>query len=480
MTAYDHRAYGKEEDLRHLQQLLKSGIGFLRIGSDIRIRCSLVVLFHPIGPNQTRQYIFDITKLYRKYDLFFRYNEIIMDIMLLRSSYLEKVKPFIGTPVVKVFTGIRRCGKSVLMEQVKECILGSGIASDHTLSLNFESLVDERVRTLESLVSAVMQMPPGKCYLFLDEIQELQGWEKAVNSFLIDKDCDIYITGSNAKILSGELATYLGGRYIEIPVYPFSFKEVLALKETKGDREKHFTTTQLFSSYIAWGGFPFLHNYDLGTDDVRQYLSALSDSIILKDISARHNIRDISLLKVFLSFFICEAGHAFSPSSLEKYMKNLKRKISTETIYNYLDYAQESGLLHLVPRQDLRGKEILKTQGKMYITDHGLREGISGDNLRDIDQVLENITYIELLRRGYGVTTGNNNGKEIDFVAEKTGEKAYFQVCYLLADEKTMQREFGAFDGLHDNWPKTVLSMDAISRSHDGIISRNIIDWLLA
>ena len=399
--------------------------------------------------------------------------------MVTRETYIQKIKPFFNTPVVKVFTGIRRCGKSVLMEQVRRELLDSGVHENQTLCLNFESKSDERVLTEQNWIHAVHALPAGKKYLFFDEVQEFAGWEKIINSFLIDGDCDIYITGSNAKMLSGELATYLGGRYIEIKVYPFSFFEVSALVKTLPYETGALSEQELFTLYLQRGGFPFLYNYNFDDSGTQQYLSSLYDSIVLKDISQRHNIRDISLLKSLLLYFISEAGHTFSSSSLEKYLKNQKRSLSSETIYNYIDFAKESCLLYLAPRQNLQGKELLQTQGKIYIADHGLRESLYGSNLRDIDQVLENIVYQELLRRDYTVTVGKLKDQEIDFVAEKNGQPLYLQVCYLLADDTTIQREFSVLESIHDNFPKYVLSMDTVSRSRNGITNMNIADWLL-
>ncbi|MFA6858025.1 MAG: ATP-binding protein, partial [Treponema sp.] len=354
--------------------------------------------------------------------------------MIERSSYIEKIRPFINTPVIKVLTGIRRCGKSVLMELIQQELIKTGVRKEQILSLNFESKTDERVLSESAWLSAVKALPGDKKrYLFFDEVQEFSGWEKVVNALLIDFDTDIYITGSNAKLLSGELATYLGGRYVEIKVYPFSFREVVSLVQEKGFADASLSPKELFLRYLKNGGFPFIYNYNFDENGVHQYLSSLYDSIVLKDISERHTVRDVAGLKQLLFFLISETGHPFSSSSLIKYLKNQKRTISTETIYNYIDYAKESCLLHLVNRQNMQGKEILRTQGKIYLTDHGLRETLYGNNMQDIEQVLENIVYMELLRHNYDVTVGISGSREIDFVAEKSGQKMYVQVCYLLA-----------------------------------------------
>ncbi len=398
-----------------------------------------------------------------------------------RTVYFAKIIPFINKPVVKVITGIRRCGKSVMMEQIQGYLTNTGVRPEQILSLNFESFTDERVKSFESVTAAIKDLKTNltgdeKIYLFFDEIQELAGWEKLINSFLIDYNCDIYITGSNAKLLSGELATYLAGRYVEIKMYPFSFAESLeALKLLKGE----INPEQAFEIYVNTGGYPFLYNFDFTEAQKKQYLDDIFNSIILKDICDRYKIRDVSMLKSLITFFIANIGNTFSSSSLIKYLKNEKRSVSTETIYNYLEYCQEACLLHLVPRQNLEGKEILSTQEKIYITDHGIRQSLLMKNQKDIHQILENIVYLELLRRGYQVTIGKSKKQEIDFCAQNENGRQYFQVTYLLATEETVQREFGAYDSVRDNYPKYVLSLDKFDFSQNGIIHTNLIDWLL-
>lgn len=400
---------------------------------------------------------------------------------IVRSVYFEKIIPFIDKPIVKVITGIRRCGKSVMMKQVQDYLIQHGVNEDCILDLNFESFTDERVKSFDSvsacLKEVVSKNPDKKLYLFFDEIQELDSWEKLINSYLIDFDCDIYITGSNAKLLSGELATYLAGRYIEIKMYPFSFKEsfeALKLMNNEISREK------AFEIFVNTGGYPFLYNFDFNESQKKQYLDDIFNSIILKDICNRYNIRDVQLLKSVIAFFISNIGNTFSSASMIKYLKNERRSVSTETVYNYLEYCQEACLLHLVPRQNLEGKSILSTQEKIYITDHGLRQSLFMKNQKDINQILENIVYLELLRRGYNVTIGKNKNQEIDFCAQNENGIYYFQVCYLLATDETVEREFGAYTNVNDNYPKFVLSLDNFDFSRNGIIHKNLIDWLLS
>ncbi|MBQ7158938.1 MAG: ATP-binding protein [Treponema sp.] len=399
---------------------------------------------------------------------------------IIRSAYFNKIVPFIDKPVVKVITGIRRCGKSVMMEQIQDYLIKKGVDAECILSLNFESFTDERVKSFESVSVSVKSLDENsggkKLYLFFDEIQELEGWEKLINSYLIDFNCDIYITGSNAKLLSGELATYLAGRYVEIKMYPFSFSESLeALKL----QNKTVSQKEAFDIFVNTGGYPFLYNFDFNDSQKKQYLDDIFNSIILKDICNRYKIRDVALLKALITFFIANIGNTFSSSSLIKYLKNEKRSLSTETVYNYLEYCKEACLLHLVSRQNLEGKEILSTQEKIYITDHGIRQSLFMKNQKDINQVLENIVYIELLRRGYSVTVGKAKSQEIDFCAQNENGIEYYQVCYLLASDETVEREFGVYSSVKDNYPKYVLSLDDFDFSQNGIIHKNVIKWLL-
>ena len=399
---------------------------------------------------------------------------------IIRSVYFDKIVPFIDKPVVKVITGIRRCGKSVMMEQIQNYLVKKSVNEKCFLSLNFESFTDERVHSFESVSAAVKDLEENsggkKLYLFFDEIQELEGWEKLINSYLIDFNCDIYITGSNAKLLSGELATYLAGRYIEIKMYPFSFAESFeALKMLN----KTISQKEAFDIFVNTGGYPFLYNFDFNDTQKKQYLDDIFNSIILKDICNRYKIRDVALLKTLITFFIANIGNTFSSSSLIKYLKNEKRSLSTETVYNYLEYCKEACLLHLVSRQNLEGKEILSTQEKIYITDHGIRQSLFMKNQKDINQILENIVFVELLRRGYSVTVGKTKNQEIDFCVQNENGIEYYQVCYLLASDETVEREFGVYSSVKDNYPKYVLSLDDFDFSQNGIIHKNVIKWLL-
>ena len=395
--------------------------------------------------------------------------------MINRELYMSRIRPFINQDIIKVLTGIRRSGKSVMLELIQDELRSQGIPDKQFLTVNFESKNNTFSNSLDDIYTYIKDISSkisGKMYLFFDEIQELEGWETMVNSCLIDFDADIYITGSNAKLLSGELATYLGGRYVEFKIYPFSFKEVL-------DIIPEINQAEAFQTYLTRGGMPFLYQFPIDEKSAMQYLNDIYDSIILKDIATRNKIRNIELLKRIIQFFIANIGNTFSASNITKYLKSEMRSVSTETIYNYIDYCKTACFLHMVPREDVIGKKLLQFQEKIYITDHGFREAVYGNNMRDINQTLENIVYMELLRRGYQVRIGKNNNNEIDFVASIEKGKIYVQVTYLLAAEETVEREFAVLETIPDNYPKYVVSMDEIDRGRSGIKNVNIRDFLL-
>lgn len=395
--------------------------------------------------------------------------------MIKRELYMKRIRPFMNQNIVKVLTGIRRCGKSVMLQLIRDELLQSGIGTEQILEINYETKAVEYVKNVDAsyhYIKEFSEKNQGKTYLFLDEIQELDEWETMINSCMIDMDVDIYLTGSNAKMLSGELATYLGGRYVEFKIYPFSFEEVLRMMPEKTPREA-------FLIYLKRGGMPFLYQFPMEDFSARQYLEDIYSSIILKDIVQRNRIRDLEQFKRVLLYLMANVGNPFSATSITKYMKNEKRSISNETLYNYIEYCQNACLLHLAGREDVIGKQILQFQEKIYLTDHGIREAIYGNNMRDVNQILENIVYMELLRRGYSVSVGKVGKKEIDFVAVRSGEKIYIQVSYLLAEEETIEREFGVLETVPDNYPKYVVTMDEINRGRNGIKHYHIRDFLL-
>ena len=400
--------------------------------------------------------------------------------MIKREMYMKRIRPFIGNDLIKVMTGIRRAGKSVMLELIQEELIASGIDADNFICINFEDLRNVHLLNAMALHEEILKRAEqlkGKVYLFFDEIQEVEDWEKCINSFRVSLDCDIYITGSNAKLLSGELATYLGGRYVEFVIYPFSFLEFLELYHTVNSTA---SVQECFQKYLLVGGMPYLSNIRYEEEPSKQYLSDLFNSVQLKDIVKRNKVRDVDLLERIIAYVMANVGTTFSASSLVKFLKNEHRTTSTDTVLNYIKYCCDSYLFYQVKREDLQGKQILTTNEKYYIADHGIREAVFGGNMRDINLVLENIVYMELVRRGYKVTVGKTGTKEIDFVCDQRGEKLYVQVAYLLADESTVNREFGVYDTIRDNFPKYVITMDEIDMSRNGIKHRNIRDFLTA
>lgn len=399
--------------------------------------------------------------------------------MIKREMYMSRIRPFMNTDLVKVMTGIRRCGKSVMLDLIKEELLQLGVNKNQFISINFEDMSYTHLQTAKALHDEIIEKATkieGKVYLFFDEIQEVKDWEKCINSLRVSLDCDIYITGSNAKLLSGELATYLGGRYVEFVIYPFSFAEFVELyRELYPDEP----INMIFQKYIVFGGMPYLANIRFEETASIQYLRDLFNSVQLKDIVKRNNIRDVDLLERISAYVMANVGNTFSATSISKFFKSEKRNVAPDTILNYIKYCCDAYLFYQVKREDLQGKQILASNEKYYIADHGIRESVFGGNMKDINLTLENIVYMELLRRGYEVRVGRNGNKEIDFVCHKRNEKIYIQVTYLLASEETIQREFGVYDNIQDNFPKYVVSLDEFDMSREGIKHRNIRDFLL-
>ena len=398
--------------------------------------------------------------------------------MIKREMYMSRIRPFIGTELVKVMTGIRRCGKSVMLDLIKEELKESGVSTAQMITFNFEVMSNAHLCSAQALHDEVMKRAAaieGKVYLFFDEIQEVKQWEKAVNSFRVELDCDIYITGSNAKLLSGELATVLGGRYVEFTIYPFSYAEFLDLYRTI---EPAATDAEVFQKYLIIGGMPYLANLRYAPEPSKQYLNDIYNSVVLNDVVKRNKIRDVDLLSRIVAYVMANIGTTFASTSIARFLKSEHRTVAPETILNYIKYCTDAYLFYQVNRQDLQGKQILATNEKYYLADHGLREAVFGGNMRDINLILENIVYMELLRRGYTVTVGKAGDKEIDFVCQKQNQKLYVQVCYLLASEDTIIREFGVYASIPDNFPKYVVSMDEIDMSRDGIKHCKMRDFL--
>ena len=401
--------------------------------------------------------------------------------MTKRELYIEKIKPFINKDIIKVITGIRRSGKSVMLKLIMEELKQNKIDEKQFININFENLINRELTTADKLHGYILKKASEikkKCYIFLDEIQEVKDWEKCINSLRVNEeyDFDIYITGSNAKLLSGELSTYLAGRYVEFVIYPFSFKEFL---ETLKSIQQDVSTREAFQKYVKFGGMPFLYNLAFEEEASLQYLKDIYSSIILKDITQRNKIRDTDLLERVISYLIMNVGNNFSATSISKFFKSENRKVSVETILNYIKAAEESFLIYRVSRDDLIGKKVLNVNEKYYIADHGMREAILGSNQRDINQIFENIIYLELLRKGYNVRVGKVDNLEVDFVCTKGNEKIYVQVAYLLASSETIEREFTSLEKIDDNYPKYVISMDEFDMSRNGIKHINIIDFLM-
>lgn len=399
--------------------------------------------------------------------------------MIKRELYMKRIRPFMGNELVKVLSGIRRSGKSVMLRLIQEELRETGVSDAQFISINFEDMRNAFLCTAEALHDEIAQrisQMTGKVYLFFDEIQEVVDWEKCINSFRVEFDCDIYITGSNAKLLSGELATYLGGRYVEFVIYPFSFAE---FSELYAATCPETPPQDFFSKYLVHGGMPYLSNLRYEVEPSRQYLRDLYNSVVLKDIVKRNNIRDVDMLERIIAYITANIGTTFSATAISKYLKSENRVVAPETILNYIKSCEDAFLFYRVKRQDIQGKKVLATNEKYYIADHGIREAIYGNNMRDINLTLENIVFMEMLRRGYEVTVGKADANEIDFICEKQGNKIYLQVCYLLASEETVRREFGVYERIKDNFPKYVISLDNFDMSRDGIIHMNLPAFLM-
>lgn len=392
------------------------------------------------------------------------------------------IRNFIDKPVIKVLTGMRRCGKSSLLKLTYEEILkGNSVDEKNILYFNFESLEYESLKDYKSLykyIRAIIDKSVGKFYFLFDEIQEVNKWQLLVNSLRVDFDCDIYITGSNAKLLSGELATYLAGRYVEIKVYPLDFKEYLDFAKLNTE-ERSLTLEDNFRNYLKYGGLPEIHNLHFKEDSIYQYLDAIYNAVILKDVNERSNIRNTALLKKIVNFIFDNIGNTFSAKTVSDYLKSQGRNLSVETIYNYLLILENAFLIQKVPRYDLKGKKILETLEKYYVTDLGIRNSIIGFKDKDISGILENVVYLELRRRDFKVAIGKFNTTEIDFIAKKADLKYYYQICYLLTEDNA-KREFSPLENVKDNSEKTVIATNKfINSQYNGILQKNIINFLL-
>lgn len=395
--------------------------------------------------------------------------------MLKREIYLSRIRGFYDSNLVKILVGIRRCGKSVILKQIMDELREKNVDENHIIYVNFEFIEFEELQNYKKLNEYIKEkiVDKNKYYVFLDEIQKVEKFEDVVNSLRASiENISIFITGSNSKLLSNELSTVLSGRYVLFNIYPLSYKEFIELTNKNGNLE------ETFWDFVKWGGLP---NRTQFTDEsnIKDYLHSVFDSIILRDVVERLSLKDTVLFDLLLQYVVDTTGRQFSAENVIKFLKKEGKSVSTETVYIYLDALCKALMIKKIYRYDIHGKAILKTLNKYYMTDLGIAQ-IKNNNF-EINKsfAIENVVYNELLERGYDVYIGKTKDGEIDFIATRTDEKVYIQVTYLLESEKVQNREFGAFKEIEDNYPKYVLSLDKTDFSRDGIIHKNIIDWLL-
>ena len=390
---------------------------------------------------------------------------------IIREKYISKIKPFINKPVLKILTGMRRVGKSSLLHIIKDEIL-KDVADENKIYINFEAtnlLSINNVNSLLEYLKPLLEDVKGKVYFFFDEIQVIDGWEEVISDLKHNRDYDIFLTSSNKKLISN-----LSEKYVEFEIQPFTFSEF-----KKAFENMELSKENLFYKFIQLGGLPFLKYFDLDETPSFEYLNDIYSTVLVKDVLQYNNIRDVDLFNHIFSYILTNVGQRFSANSIKTYLKNKNKNISVDTILNYLEYCNIAFLIKKVPRYDILSKKTLKVDEKYYLTDHGFRQATGCPITQDIERILENIVYIELLSRGYEVKVGKIKDKEIDFIAKKGKELSYYQISYIMGDEKTREREFGGYKYITDNFPKYVLSMDNFDFSQDGIIHKNIIDFLL-
>lgn len=397
--------------------------------------------------------------------------------MIIREAYISQIVPLIDKNLIKVLTGVRRSGKTVLLSQIQDYLLKKGRSKSQIINISLESKKNKKFKDgdvlYEYLISACEKLN-AKAYIFLDEIQVVSGWEEVVSSLLVDIDCDIYITGSNSKLLSGELATLIAGRYIQIHVYPFTLSEAKQMLEQNG---KFKSDEVLFQDYLKYGGLPM--RFSLEEISLEAYLSDTYDAIVVKDIIQRNNIKDTNLLNMILAFLMDNIANPFSARSIVAALKQEGINTTVETVIAYIDYIKKAMVVYSAQRYDIKGKKLLTTNEKYYTVDLGLRNCVKASGEIDYNKLYENIVYLELLYRGYDVKVGKTDDYEIDFVAYKGSDTLYVQVCYLLASTETVEREFGNLERIKDNYPKYVISGDLPDFSRNGIKHYNIIKFLL-
>ena len=405
-------------------------------------------------------------------------SDIYATVVRERSLYLDRIKPFLGRPVVKVLTGMRRVGKSCLLRMMRDDFIRKGMPAKNLRFIDKESLEFDHLRTdsdLHNDVTSTFRRCKGPKVLLVDEVQEIAGWERAVAALAGRGDIDIVLTGSNAHLFSSELATRLSGRYIEFPIYSLSFAEFLDFRGAAAeDRDTEFRR------YLRYGGLPALHHMELTDEVVFQYLNAIYTTILLKDIVGRHAIRQVPLLENIARFLFDNIGQTVSANRIAAYLKAQRLRVGVDTVVNYLGYFQEALIAHRASRYDIRGRRLLELYEKYYLGDIGMRHALLGYREADMGPILENVVYLELRRRGYAVSVGKWVEREIDFIATREDEKLYVQVAYLLASPETIQREFGPLQETPDNYPKLVLSLDQVFGSdYEGVRRMHLLDYLL-
>ncbi|MCI5745309.1 MAG: ATP-binding protein [Erysipelotrichaceae bacterium] len=397
--------------------------------------------------------------------------------MIIREAYLRQIVPLIDKNLIKVLTGVRRSGKTVLLSQIQDYLLKNGRSKSQIINISLESKKNKKFKdgdVLYEYLIAACEKLNAKAYIFLDEIQIVSGWEEVVSSLLVDLDCDVYITSSNLKLLSGELATLIAGRYIQIHVYPFTLSEAKQMLIQAG---KFTSDEDLFQNYLKYGGLPM--RFSLEEISLETYLSDTYDAIVVKDIIQRNNIKNTNLLNMILTFLMDNIANPFSARSIVAALKQEGIKTTVETVIAYIDYIKKAMVVYSAQRYDIKGKKLLTTNEKYYAVDLGLRNCVKASGEIDYNKLYKNIVYLELLCRGYDVKVGKTDDYEIDFVAYKGSDILYVQVCYLLASPETVEREFRNLERIKDNYPKYVISGDLPDFSRNGIKHYNIIKFLL-
>lgn len=395
--------------------------------------------------------------------------------MIIRSQYMELLKTYRDVPLVKILAGIRRCGKSTILEMLRDDLQKNGVAADHIISMCYTSEdFDDGMTDKDMYEGIKAQMNSGgRYYLLLDEVQEIDGWEKAVNSLLENTDTDIYVTGSNSKLMSSEISTYLTGRYISIPVYTLSFAEYLEFKKQSG-----LSTRELLNEYIRLGGFPIVALSSFDERAAYQIVEGIYNSVITSEITKRHNLANFDLFNRVVRYIVENVGKTFSANAIVKFLKSEGRSLSVEAVYNYLNWLEKAFVIYRCQRYDLQGKSVLKTQEKFYLADSSLKYCIMGFNPKSIAAMLENIVYFELRRKGYDVYIGKNETKEIDFVAVRRDERIYVQVCRRLPEES--DREVANLLEIKDHYPKYVVTLDELAAGNiNGVKIVHLADFLL-